>query len=166
MLAAGCLGPVRRESTRVLPSHAVKRDRQCDVETRALLGFLTGSHQRRGTAQSSHFKPATCPNPRTFDVTSVAPRRRACPASSTSQAPIGVVTGEAQTGPKPGFGAAGSNWSREGWFVPVDYFDAGNVYTFAQRAYRQFVRTFGSGPGRFLLFSTGLSGHALVHLKR
>lgn len=34
---------------------------------------------------------------------------------------IGVVTGSAQTGPKPDFGAAGSNWSREGWFVPVDY---------------------------------------------
>jgi putative restriction endonuclease len=31
------------------------------------------------------------------------------------------VTGGAQTGPKPDFGAAGSNWSREGWYVPVDY---------------------------------------------
>ena len=34
---------------------------------------------------------------------------------------VGIVTGEAETGPKPDFGAAGSNWSREGWFVPVDY---------------------------------------------
>lgn len=34
---------------------------------------------------------------------------------------IGVATGGAQTGPKPDFGAAGANWSREGWFVPVDY---------------------------------------------
>jgi putative restriction endonuclease len=34
---------------------------------------------------------------------------------------IGVVTGGAETGPKPDFGSAGSNWSREGWFVPVDY---------------------------------------------
>jgi len=34
---------------------------------------------------------------------------------------IGIVTGGAQTGPKPDFGAAGANWSREGWFVPVDY---------------------------------------------
>jgi putative restriction endonuclease len=34
---------------------------------------------------------------------------------------IGVVTGSAQTGPKPDFGAAGANWSREGWFVPIDY---------------------------------------------
>jgi hypothetical protein len=34
---------------------------------------------------------------------------------------IGVVTASAQTGPKPDFGAAGSNWSKEGWFVPVDY---------------------------------------------
>jgi len=34
---------------------------------------------------------------------------------------IGVVTGGAQTGPKPDFGSAGSNWSEEGWFVPVDY---------------------------------------------
>jgi len=34
---------------------------------------------------------------------------------------IGLVTGSAQTGPKPNFGSAGSNWSQEGWFVPVDY---------------------------------------------
>jgi hypothetical protein len=34
---------------------------------------------------------------------------------------IGVVTGSAQTGPTPDFGTAGWNWSREGWFVPVDY---------------------------------------------
>lgn len=34
---------------------------------------------------------------------------------------IGVVTGGTQTGPKPDFGAVGANWSKEGWFVPVDY---------------------------------------------
>ena len=34
---------------------------------------------------------------------------------------IGIVTGGAETGPKPDFGAAGANWSHEGWFVPVDY---------------------------------------------
>jgi hypothetical protein len=34
---------------------------------------------------------------------------------------IGVVTGRSQTGPKPDFGPVGSNWSQEGWFVPVDY---------------------------------------------
>ena len=34
---------------------------------------------------------------------------------------IGVVTGDAQTGPKPDFGTAGANWSQEGWFVPIDY---------------------------------------------
>ena len=34
---------------------------------------------------------------------------------------VGVVTGRAQTGPKPDFGSAGANWSQEGWFVPVDY---------------------------------------------
>jgi putative restriction endonuclease len=34
---------------------------------------------------------------------------------------IGIVTGAAQTGPKPDVGSAGSNWSREGWHVPVDY---------------------------------------------
>src|SRR5687768_6052917 len=28
---------------------------------------------------------------------------------------IGVVTGGTQTGPKPDFGAAGANWSQEGW---------------------------------------------------
>jgi putative restriction endonuclease len=34
---------------------------------------------------------------------------------------VGIVTGAAQTGPKPDFGSAGANWSKEGWFVPVDY---------------------------------------------
>lgn len=34
---------------------------------------------------------------------------------------IGVVTGRAQVAPKPDFGAAGLNWSKEGWFVPVYY---------------------------------------------
>lgn len=34
---------------------------------------------------------------------------------------IGVVTAATQTGPKPDFGAAGVNWSTEGWFVPVNY---------------------------------------------
>ena len=34
---------------------------------------------------------------------------------------IGVVTGPAETGPKPDFGSVGVNWSEEGWFVPVDY---------------------------------------------
>ena len=34
---------------------------------------------------------------------------------------IGVVTGPAETGPKPDFGSAGVNWSEEGWFVSVDY---------------------------------------------
>lgn len=34
---------------------------------------------------------------------------------------IGVVAGVAQTGPKPDFGTAGSNWAHEGWFVPIDY---------------------------------------------
>ena len=34
---------------------------------------------------------------------------------------IGIVTGTAQTGPKPDFGGVGLNWSKEGWFVPVYY---------------------------------------------
>jgi putative restriction endonuclease len=34
---------------------------------------------------------------------------------------VGVVTGSAQTAPKPDFGKAGLNWSNEGWFVPVYY---------------------------------------------
>jgi putative restriction endonuclease len=34
---------------------------------------------------------------------------------------VGVVTSAAQTGPKPDFGTVGSNWSDEGWYVPVDY---------------------------------------------
>jgi hypothetical protein len=39
---------------------------------------------------------------------------------------VGVATGIAQTSPKPNFGNAGLNWSKEGWFVPVYYceFDA------------------------------------------
>ncbi len=34
---------------------------------------------------------------------------------------LGVVTGPAQTAPKPDFGNAGGYWSKEGWFVPVYY---------------------------------------------
>jgi hypothetical protein len=34
---------------------------------------------------------------------------------------VGIATGPAQTGPKPDFGSVGANWSREGWFIPVDY---------------------------------------------
>ena len=34
---------------------------------------------------------------------------------------VAVVTGTAQTSPKPDFGSAGLNWSKEGWFVPVYY---------------------------------------------
>ncbi len=34
---------------------------------------------------------------------------------------IGMVTGPAQTAPKPDFGNAGSNWLEEGWYVPVYY---------------------------------------------
>ena len=34
---------------------------------------------------------------------------------------LGIATGPAQTAPKPDFGSAGSNWSKEGWFVPVYY---------------------------------------------
>lgn len=34
---------------------------------------------------------------------------------------VGIVTGAAQTAPKPDFGNAGLNWSNEGWFVPVYY---------------------------------------------
>jgi putative restriction endonuclease len=34
---------------------------------------------------------------------------------------VGMVTDTAQTAPKPDFGTAGLNWSKEGWFVAVDY---------------------------------------------
>ncbi len=34
---------------------------------------------------------------------------------------LSVVQAKAQTGPKPNFGAAGMNWSQEGWYVPVEY---------------------------------------------
>lgn len=34
---------------------------------------------------------------------------------------IGVVSGTAETAPKPDFGSAGMNWSHEGWYVPVFY---------------------------------------------
>ena len=34
---------------------------------------------------------------------------------------LGIVTGPAQTAPKPDFGGAGANWAQEGWFVPVYY---------------------------------------------
>jgi len=39
---------------------------------------------------------------------------------------VGVVSGSAETGPKPDFGSAGVNWSNEGWFVPIDYVSLDN----------------------------------------
>lgn len=34
---------------------------------------------------------------------------------------IGVVVGQAQTSPKPDFGAVGASWSHEGWLVSVEF---------------------------------------------
>ncbi|WP_313817831.1 HNH endonuclease [Cupriavidus sp.] len=34
---------------------------------------------------------------------------------------VGVATGRAQSSPKPQFRTAGSNWSNEGWYVPVEF---------------------------------------------
>lgn len=34
---------------------------------------------------------------------------------------VGVAKGRAETAPKPDFGTAGANWSREGWLVPVEF---------------------------------------------
>lgn len=34
---------------------------------------------------------------------------------------IGVAVGIADTSPKPDFGSAGANWSKEGWLVPVEF---------------------------------------------
>src|SRR5205823_802001 len=62
---------------------------------------------------------------------------------------IGVVTGGAQTGPKPDLGNAGLNWSKEGWFVPVDYCVL-NKIRFARRTTRRFfVRSCPRSTRRF-----------------
>ncbi len=34
---------------------------------------------------------------------------------------IGMAIGGAETSPKPDFGSAGENWSKEGWLVPVEF---------------------------------------------
>ena len=34
---------------------------------------------------------------------------------------IGIAVGLAETSPKPDFGSAGGNWSKEGWLVPVEF---------------------------------------------
>lgn len=34
---------------------------------------------------------------------------------------IGVAVGRAETSPRPDFGAAGANWAKEGWLVPVEF---------------------------------------------
>lgn len=34
---------------------------------------------------------------------------------------IGIAVGIAETSPKPDFGNAGGNWSKEGWLVPVEF---------------------------------------------
>src|SRR5680860_248799 len=40
---------------------------------------------------------------------------------------IGTALGPAQTSDKPNFGAAGSNWADEGWFIPVEFAEIGNA---------------------------------------
>lgn len=40
---------------------------------------------------------------------------------------IGIATGPAESAPKPDFGQAGSNWSNDGWLVPVDYTELSNT---------------------------------------
>ena len=40
---------------------------------------------------------------------------------------IGTALGPAQTSDKPNFGAAGSNWADEGWFVPVEFTEIDNA---------------------------------------
>lgn len=39
---------------------------------------------------------------------------------------IGIATGRAETAPKPDFGSVGTNWAREGWYVPVEYVSLDN----------------------------------------
>ncbi len=34
---------------------------------------------------------------------------------------VGIVKNEAKTARKPNFQSAGSNWAKEGWYVPVDF---------------------------------------------
>lgn len=40
---------------------------------------------------------------------------------------IGVASGTVETAPKPDFGDAGINWSKEGWLVPVEFQELKNV---------------------------------------
>lgn len=40
---------------------------------------------------------------------------------------IGVASGVVQAAPKPDFGNAGINWSKEGWLVPVEFHELTNV---------------------------------------
>ncbi|MNJ87971.1 hypothetical protein D3C87_55070 [compost metagenome] len=40
---------------------------------------------------------------------------------------IGLASGAVQTAPKPDFGNAGVNWSKEGWLVPVEFKELAHV---------------------------------------
>ncbi|MNT07148.1 hypothetical protein D3C72_1418410 [compost metagenome] len=40
---------------------------------------------------------------------------------------IGVATGAAQAAPKPDFGNVGGSWSKDGWWVPVEYTELTNI---------------------------------------
>ena len=55
------------------------------------------------------------------NMTAVAPGDVVFSFHDTKISSIGVVTGLAETAPKPDFGSAGLNWSNEGWYVPVFY---------------------------------------------
>lgn len=41
---------------------------------------------------------------------------------------VGVATGRAEDAPQPDFGNAGSNWSNEGWLVPVEFRELRNPF--------------------------------------
>ncbi len=36
---------------------------------------------------------------------------------------VGIASGRAESSPKPDFGSAGANWSKEGWLVPAEFFE-------------------------------------------
>lgn len=87
---------------------------------------------------------------------------------------LSVVQAKAQTGPKPEFGAAGMNWSKEGWFVPVEYCEFPHpirpkdhihvLQPFLPARYSPLQKNGNGFQGLYLTSVSDLLAHALIQL--
>ena len=83
----------------------------------------TSVQERQGGYLWSPKKNANGARNRTYDhMTEVQPGDVVFSFAGAQIGAVGIATGTARSAPKPEeFGAAGDNWSDEGWYVPVEF---------------------------------------------